>query len=310
MPRRRRGRGRQPRPHRRGTSGDEVRHVVVPDADPVALEGESDRSRQARSRAAADAGLARRPAGRGLDGAAAAGAAGGSLDARESSWPELSEYSCFACHHDLESDSWRQDRGFWQPAADANEFHYAKQGNTRVQLAWGNWTLESLGRVGEAFESEASKTFVTSFAALSRTLSSGLQAKAETVQAEARTAAEDLDRWIESLQSTTDVEIRKTLRNVLAEKSGDETNTAWSVGTWDRAAILVLGLTAPYRSVPDKAPEPLKDVLQRIRFTNDAETVFDSPIHFRGPVGASEPEKASERERIRRLIEELVKADG
>lgn len=225
-------------------------------------------------------------------------------------WPELSEYSCFACHHDLESDSWRQERGFWQPAADTNEFHYAKQGNTRVQLAWGNWTLESLGRMAEAFESDASKTFVTSFGVLSKTLSSGLQAKAETVQAEARTAAEDLDRWIESLQSTTDAEIRKTLRNVLAEKSGGETNTAWSVGTWDRAAILVLGLTAPYRSVPEKAPEPLRDVLQRIRFTNDAETVFDSPIHFRGPVGASEPEKASERERIRRLIEELVKADG
>ena len=26
--------------------------------------------------------------------------------------PEFSEYNCFACHHDLEGTSWRQQRGY------------------------------------------------------------------------------------------------------------------------------------------------------------------------------------------------------
>ena len=30
----------------------------------------------------------------------------------ERSWPELAQFDCIACHHDLKSDSWRQKRGY------------------------------------------------------------------------------------------------------------------------------------------------------------------------------------------------------
>lgn len=30
----------------------------------------------------------------------------------EKTWPELAQFDCYACHHDLKSDSWRQKRGY------------------------------------------------------------------------------------------------------------------------------------------------------------------------------------------------------
>lgn len=35
-----------------------------------------------------------------------------SADAKEAGWPELAQFDCYACHHDLKSDSWRQKRGY------------------------------------------------------------------------------------------------------------------------------------------------------------------------------------------------------
>jgi hypothetical protein len=34
------------------------------------------------------------------------------LPANASTWPELALYDCFACHHDLQRESWRQSRGY------------------------------------------------------------------------------------------------------------------------------------------------------------------------------------------------------
>jgi hypothetical protein len=28
-------------------------------------------------------------------------------------WPELAQFTCYACHHELESGTWRQERGYW-----------------------------------------------------------------------------------------------------------------------------------------------------------------------------------------------------
>jgi len=36
------------------------------------------------------------------------------LSTTNSSWPELALYDCFACHHDLRSEGWRQMRGYGQ----------------------------------------------------------------------------------------------------------------------------------------------------------------------------------------------------
>jgi 5-methylcytosine-specific restriction endonuclease McrA/mono/diheme cytochrome c family protein len=37
---------------------------------------------------------------------------GGDAKDADKSWPELAQFDCIACHHDLKSDSWRQKRGY------------------------------------------------------------------------------------------------------------------------------------------------------------------------------------------------------
>jgi hypothetical protein len=46
---------------------------------------------------------------------------------KDSPWPEFTEYDCFACHHDLQGKSWRQERG------------YGKR--TPGLLPWGSWYM-------------------------------------------------------------------------------------------------------------------------------------------------------------------------
>src|SRR5439155_23427773 len=31
---------------------------------------------------------------------------------KDKSWPELAQFDCYACHHDLKAKSWRQQRGY------------------------------------------------------------------------------------------------------------------------------------------------------------------------------------------------------
>ena len=38
--------------------------------------------------------------------------AGQSDSAKKNAWPELAQFDCFACHHDLKTPSWRQQRGY------------------------------------------------------------------------------------------------------------------------------------------------------------------------------------------------------
>ena len=38
-------------------------------------------------------------------------------DGASKPWPEFAEYDCFACHHDLHDESWRQERGRLKPGS-------------------------------------------------------------------------------------------------------------------------------------------------------------------------------------------------
>ena len=47
-------------------------------------------------------------------------------------WPELSEYACFSCHHDLKEDSWYQTRG-----------------KSTGRFAWGTWNYGTFPALSE-----------------------------------------------------------------------------------------------------------------------------------------------------------------
>ena len=53
------------------------------------------------------------------------GGSGLPTDAFPAPWPELAEYDCYACHHDLTAKSWRLERGYGK--------------HTPGSLPWGTW---------------------------------------------------------------------------------------------------------------------------------------------------------------------------
>jgi len=66
------------------------------------------------------------------------------VNAGEGVWPEFSEYSCYACHHDLQSPSWRQR----VPLAGRKPGSYP----------WGSWTFPLLDSLSlEPIEQQAAE---------------------------------------------------------------------------------------------------------------------------------------------------------
>ena len=67
-------------------------------------------------------------------------------------WPDLAQYDCFACHHELSSPSWRQARGAW---------------NLRPgELPWGTWNLGLIAEVQPAIPGILSKQIVSDLTSL------------------------------------------------------------------------------------------------------------------------------------------------
>lgn len=60
-------------------------------------------------------------------------------------WPEFSEYSCYACHHDLQSPSWRQAISLepWKPEPGVRPLQTRKPGS----YPWGTWTFSILEKM-------------------------------------------------------------------------------------------------------------------------------------------------------------------
>ena len=56
----------------------------------------------------------------------------------EKSWPELSEYACFSCHHDLKSDSWR-----------------GLERRSSGRFAWGTWTFGTFPAIAREVGAQA-----------------------------------------------------------------------------------------------------------------------------------------------------------
>lgn len=71
----------------------------------------------------------------------------GAANARDSTWPELSQYDCFACHHELASPNWRQARQAWNLRAG--------------ELSWGTWNLGLITEIQPILSNSLSPTLVS-----------------------------------------------------------------------------------------------------------------------------------------------------
>lgn len=153
-------------------------------------------------------------------------------DAR--SWPEFAEWNCFACHHDLESNSW------WQLPHRQKHPHDA--------LSWTSWPYAML-------EPLAQQTIGTDFRGSASPISGTLRLRhrfttllppPENIATEANAAAKSLRAWAEQLngadaaQQLLSSDALKSLRDSMLTKEGPQL----AARDWDSATQVFLAINA------------------------------------------------------------------
>jgi hypothetical protein len=170
--------------------------------------------------------------------------------AQKGVWPELAEYNCYDCHHDLKNDSWRRER------------------RVAGMVRWGSWycgdaSLLSAIPVRDAFEKATQRRD-----ALRKTMQK-LPPDRHEVQAKAAALRVLLDVL------KTDVDENRLLERVRSLSAGPPPD-------WEEAAQTYLALAALRRERATRwsnaaNPNPLERLAQILRFPGN---VFDSPRDF------------------------------
>jgi hypothetical protein len=186
-----------------------------------------------------------------------------------SHWPELAEFDCYACHHDLQTDRVQRSLG----------------GSQRIGAPrWGSWELAGAsvlfdGQLGFV-SSNGSSRLSTAISDLSTTAEESFFApdKLPAMRQAADQVAVRADEWANFLSNESKVSTPSPGR-VIATLVDDPK----IVHNWDQAAQLFLALTALDQSAERSSRRRdidtglLTDLRQQLRFSTDA----DSPESFR-----------------------------
>jgi hypothetical protein len=143
-------------------------------------------------------------------------------------WPELSEFNCFACHHRLETPSWRQ-----RQYLDLNH----GIGRTAGMPQWGSWQFSLLSEMQETLSlAPASRERLQAL----QTTMARLDADPQLVSQQARAAATELGPWLTLLeQRRYDSTTIAQLQRIVADKG-----QTVAAEHWDGAAQVYLALAA------------------------------------------------------------------
>jgi hypothetical protein len=181
-------------------------------------------------------------------------------------WPELSEYDCFACHHDLSAPSWRQ------------ELSYTAGRRKPGELPWGTWHFS---RLQEDLWPTVLRTPSYPTAEISdvRGAMATLGAKPDAVAPRAKTLAEAL--CANSAAVTADWTAPKISAAMVQIADADK------LDSWDEAAQRYLALVAfanAYRRVAgNQTPATHAEMqtrLEAIRKNLNFGPGYRSPAHF------------------------------
>ena len=164
-------------------------------------------------------------------------------------WPELAQYDCFGCHHDLKSASWQQSRVAWE--LRPGEFQ------------WGTWNLGLLPELKTSLSDVVDNRLLEGLSRLQRRMrSSAIQRESASntileLQQGLRQAAISLNKT-ELLPENLG-----TIRRLLLNDSTRLTNQGW-----DRSTQLYLALVAidiGLSENPDKSDRmnPAREVTYR-----------------------------------------------
>jgi hypothetical protein len=183
-----------------------------------------------------------------------------------SPWPEFSEYDCFACHHDLADDAWRQARS---------------AGSTPGTPAWGTWYYPAALNLARHGSRGAPAEIEPAFTAL-QTEMGGFGSDSAKVAGAAQGLADALGRWLQSLPDESKGYDPAKIKGLIASVRTE--GPPGSAPGWDGAAQRYLALQ-PLRlalkeldpSAADRALESeLQDLFKALQFPQG----YDSPQRY------------------------------
>ena len=188
-------------------------------------------------------------------------------------WPELAEYNCYACHHDLEAKSQRQQ-------------NYVK--GSAGKLTWNAWYYALLPDALEALGAQQPPAFREQLRQVQVDLES-LQRDRKKTSKLARDAADQLRTVLQSeLSATAPMPADESFSRILVGAD------ARALQTWDHAAQVHAALSALGNARHEMGrPSPaLTDLARALRFPSG----YDSPQLY-------------DRAQVEKAIESLKKAN-
>jgi hypothetical protein len=148
-----------------------------------------------------------------------------------SSWPELAQYDCFACHHDLSSPDWRQTRSAWK----------LRPG----ELQWGTWSLGLIEELQQQWPQSVPNSIAAGQTKL-RQVMRKVPSRTETLAAIAGLQKEVSATTVRLSQTSLSSEDLTKLRDALLSRNEQLTNQGW-----DRSTQLFLAVVALDKGAAD-----------------------------------------------------------
>ncbi len=216
-----------------------------------------------------------------------------------STWPELAEYDCFACHHDLAVPSWRLARGF---------------GNGRPgSLPWSSWYFPLLATAANEFGGPNLERADSPLTGLQRAMSQFDRKEAGKL---ARALRIELAAWANKLDDPTSAaqlystgKLRAALRRLVSD------GPALAAQNWDAATQLYLALAAVHQGYrdalygvatrPTDSDRSIIDAVQAVRKQLEYPEHFNSPKSFAARPVPGNPVDAI-REQLKRIEQTLA----
>lgn len=177
--------------------------------------------------------------------------------------PELADYNCFACHHDLQRSSWRQVRGF-------PTIRGTGKTNPYLGIPWGNWNLGLIPMLADQFGTKESKSSSLAFTDFVEAIQARTRSSNTKLIEQSQKLRKSLEGWLQALDQNPDID---QLLSLICKQNPQQV-----VSDWDKTANILLGFAASYRS-ENEVPERLKQGMNSIRFP-ETPRFTDSPEQF------------------------------
>lgn len=195
-------------------------------------------------------------------------------------WPELAEYDCFACHHDLTGQPWPRE-----PRREA----------AMGRLRWSGWYTAMLPRALGAHGGDAR---LQSTIAQLRELFGASHPERKAVLQQARAAATALHGWPERLENVTGSDAAALRGRFLSVASEDQ---GLAERGWDEATQYCLALAA----LDDAYRQTSPAAAARFRQKHEAVQALASLLAF--PVGYDSPKEPVPDTLLSKRLAQLLK---